>query len=136
MTIEKFKEELTRYYDTEQAIETMQEMLARLRAKLYYPKAIQYEKDRVQSSPKDDILFNAIQEVTDLENKIELLTIKLDYINRVLDRLQPLEKKIICLYYIQGMTLYQIAKEINYSYIQAKRIKKRAERRMILYMIP
>lgn len=124
MTKAEFIRELRRYYDTERAIDVQTETLLRLKSKAYYPKAVDYNKDKVQSSKSGD-LSDVVAEITALESKIDILKIKLKYIDQVLANLNCIEHKIICLKYKDGLSYLHIGQKMGYCKRQVIRIVKR-----------
>ena len=115
----KPKEYLNQIQDLEWSIYLNQEAILRIRARLDI-KGISYDKDRVQSSPEDsmpDIVAGLIKLEEKNEAKRDELIYMLDVISGQIDGMDDVvDKKILYMRYVKGLSLLAIAKEMSYSY--------------------
>lgn len=93
------------------------------------PKAITYDGDKVQTSPSD-MMSELAGNVLDLDKEIEqLIKSKQHHIERLYNDIAQLEDEIerivLAGYYIEEMTMYDIADAVSYSYQHTCRIRKR-----------
>lgn len=92
-------------------------------------RAIQYDRDRVQTSPVDKV-SEIICKVADLEDQIEQLQEeKALLIIEIGDAIEQLEDEkeamILTAYYIRRLTMEQVAEEMDYSLQHTYRLRKR-----------
>ena len=92
-------------------------------------RAIQYDRDRVQTSPTDKV-SEVICKVIDLEEQIERLQLeKALLIIEIGDAIEQLEDekeaRILTAYYIRRLTMEQVAEEMDYSLQHTYRLRKR-----------
>lgn len=92
-------------------------------------RAIQYDRDRVQTSPVDKV-SEIICKVADLEDQIERLQLEkaelIMEINAAIEQLEDdKEAMILTAYYIRRLTMEQVAEEMDYSLQHTYRLRKR-----------
>lgn len=92
-------------------------------------RAIQYDRDRVQTSPTDKV-SEIICKVIDLEEQIERLQLEkaelVMEINAAVEQLEDeKEAMILTAYYIRRLTMEQVAEEMDYSLQHTYRLRKR-----------
>lgn len=91
------------------------------------PKAITYDKDRVQTTPEDRVAV-VMAEVDELDRKIEALKCKrfeaIQEITQDLDQLEDSRERLILdAYYLSGQSMESIADYLNYSLSHTYRIR-------------
>lgn len=91
-------------------------------------RAIQYDRDRVQTSPTDKV-SEIICKVIDLEEQIERLQLEkaklVMEINAAVEQLEDeKEAMILTAYYIRRLTMEQVAAEMGYSLQHTYRLRK------------
>lgn len=116
MTPKKYLEQIQ---ELEWSIYVNQEAIQRVKDRMDI-KGLSYDKDRVQTSPQDtmpDLIANLIrlEEVTDnkriyLEEMMTVITNQIELMENVLD------KKILYMRYVKGLSLYAVSKKLHYSY--------------------
>ena len=92
------------------------------------PAAITYDKDRVQTTPEDN-MAETMAEVADLDAEIEILQRRrarqIRLISRALDQLEDgREKAILEAYYIGRKSMNEIAEHMSYSLQHTYRLKR------------
>lgn len=92
------------------------------------PAAITYDKDRVQTTPEDN-MAETMAEVADLDAEIEILRRRrarqIRLISRALDQLEDgREKAILEAYYIGRKSMNEIAEHMSYSLQHTYRLKR------------
>lgn len=97
-------------------------------------RAIQYDRDRVQTSPVDKV-SEIICKVADLEDQIERLQLEkaelIMEINAAIEQLEDdKEAMILTAYYIRRLTMEQVAEEMDYSLQHTYRLRKRGVQRI------
>ena len=92
------------------------------------PAAITYDKDRVQTTPEDN-MAETMAEVADLDAEIEILRRRrarqICLISRALDQLEDgREKAVLEAYYIGRKSMNEIAEHMSYSLQHTYRLKR------------
>lgn len=92
-------------------------------------RAIQYDRDRVQTSPTDKV-SEIICKVIELEDQIKRLQLEkaelIMEINAAIEQLEDdKETMILTAYYIRRLTMEQVAEEMDYSLQHTYRLRKR-----------
>lgn len=121
MTAKKYLEQIRRY---QRMIRTKEDQIRELRESLLFLRAIDYDRDRVQTSPKDS-LPDQVGKLVELENEykrtVEAYQRKKDEILKMIASLDnPLYEHVLILRYVNGCGLEEIADDLthDYSYIR------------------
>lgn len=112
-----------------QEIRRLEETIEELRGCLL-PGAIRYDKDSVQSSPKNQ-QEETIMKIIDLEEKLERLRDEraalIIEVNAAIDLLEdPTERSVLTFYYVNRYSPYKVAELIGYSERWMYKVKKEA----------
>lgn len=117
--------------DEQYEIEELRQRIAELESSLL-PRAIQYDKDKVQTSPEDhttDIMAKIADYTLMLEKRIRILTERRQYAEQIISRLKDSEERqILDLYFLSGqrMKMDEVAELVNLSTRHTYRIYKQA----------
>lgn len=127
MTLTETYEFLWQIRKTETVIRRKEAQRDELRACLM-PGGVSYDRDRVQSSPKDS-MTEVMARVVDLDNEIEALRVeKARLIMEISDAIEQLndenEKTVLTEFYIARAPMSKVATVINYSIRRAYDFRK------------
>lgn len=115
------KEYLNQLYILDMRYKTKLEEVTDLRELASGTGAIQYDKDRVQSSPRNDQLINAIIKITEAENEAMRRSVELaDQRQKIIDQIIGMDDgnyiRILCLKYVHYKKLEDVAEIMHFSY--------------------
>ena len=120
------KEQLKEYRDLKRERDDLDRRIVELEAAMYGPRS-----QRLDGMPRSGTGENYVQEER-MDNKNELLALykakeaelneKLLVIERAIEKLEPRERRLVRLHYIDGLTWEQVAVEMVYSWRQVHRI--------------
>lgn len=101
-----------------------------LEVKLYGPTGQRLDGMPRGGSGSNDALDNLLDKKSKLERqyweKVTALTEEIEAIESAIERLEPRERTLIRLYYINGLTWEQVAVEMSYSWRQVHNIHGKA----------
>lgn len=124
------REQLEQYRHIKRERDLLQEMVHELEITLADPKAPKLDQappKSAQGKSKTEAREIKREEVFELyQGKIAALTAALVEIEQALEILQPRERTLLRLHYIQGLTLEQVCVIMRYSWRHIRRIHKRA----------
>ena len=126
------KEYLNQSYRLNEKIKDKQERLANLKELSTCIGAIDYSKDKVQTSPQSDASFaNQVIQINQLEEELNqdlIMMCKLQReINQAIDAVDDVNcSLVLSKRYLLMKTWEQIAEEMDYSVVQIHRIHKKA----------
>lgn len=111
-------------------IDALIEARAKIHAQCTKTTAILSSMPKGSSNPHK---YDKLAEINDaIESKLEdAINIKYDVFNAISLLENKEEKSVMLDYYINGLTIWEIAQRTNYSTAQVKRIKKEATRKLI-----
>jgi hypothetical protein len=113
------------------AIKQLRQRASELRQKAFSLGSMSLNKDKVQTSPKNR-LEDQIAEYMDMEYEAEQRALELERLrNQLIVRIHQLDDtryiNVLYKYYVQDKRLFQIAREMNYSYDRTKHLIREAE---------
>ena len=115
------KEYLSQAAVLKRRIKQLEDRIEELRTEVSSPKAIRYDKDMVQSSPRSDVLASYMIRLE--REKSKLLKAKDNYLDlyaeirqRIIQVMPGIYADVLYMRYLEQKTLVQIADELNYSY--------------------
>jgi RNA polymerase sigma factor (sigma-70 family) len=121
------KEKLRSYRAIRKERDLLNEKIKELEVELYDPRA-----QRIDGMPRSGSNNDSTRREAQIDRKDELLALYREKereltraileIEEIIDLLQPRERTLLRLYYIDGLTWEQVACEMNYSWRQVHRI--------------
>ena len=129
--IENAKTELREYRDNIKYIEEKQNDAEELRARIENITSHITGMPNGKGDNTDKALFEeSLDRIKEIENycskKLQELLLKKYIVENKIEQLEQPHKSILYLKYIRGITLYDISRELNYSYIHIKRLHQEA----------
>lgn len=127
------KERLRAYRDLRQERDKLKKLIEELDANLYGPTT-----PNLDGLPRSHGGASAVESLVAQKDQIERkylakvaeLTAELETIERAIEVLEPRERTLIRLYYIEGLTWEQVCVEMSYSWRQVHRIHGMALERL------
>lgn len=115
------KEYLNQLYVLDMRYKSKMEEVTDLRELATSTGAIQYDKDRVQTSPSNDQLINAIIKITETENEAMRRSVELANKRQlIIDQIIGMDDgnfiRILCMKYVHYKKLEDIAEIMHFSY--------------------
>lgn len=126
------RKELYKLRGCKQDIAQLRDEIDRLQARITSPRIAAYGYERAQSSGRGHAIPDGIAQMDALiaRYKAEVsraLALQAEF-ERMIERLRPLEKRILRYYYIDALTWEEIARKTHYSVRHVMRIARRGER--------
>lgn len=129
------KEKLRSYRAIRKERDLLNEKIKELETELYDPRA-----QRIDGMPRSGSNNDSTRREAQIDRKDELLALYREKereltraileIEEIIDLLQPRERTLLRLYYIDGLTWEQVACEMNYSWRQVHRIHGEALKKL------
>lgn len=115
------KEYLNQIHNYQIKYESQLEHIKDLRLLATSTGAIRYDKDKVQSSPNGDSMTNAVIKIIEAENKayeiaIDLANKRQEITYKIINLDIGEYARLLCLRYVKGFKLEDVANEMHYSY--------------------
>ena len=115
------KEYLSQVSMLNRRIANLQHLLEDLREKLTATGGTDYSRERVKSSPPQDMLSDRIVHIVDLEHRLdEQIDEYFDLRDLITAQINALEDEryiaVLGMKYLQGLTLAEVAEEMHYEY--------------------
>lgn len=128
------KAQLRAYKELQRERDTLARMLAELEAVIYSPKAQQLHGMPRNSSgvpcPTENLALKHMELSEKYKETVEKLTAQMVEIEQAIELLEPRERTILRLHYIQGLTWEQVAVEMNYTWRHVHRLHGKALERL------
>lgn len=109
-------------------------LIEELEVTIYGPKGVTLSTTPKGGSIPGSALENAVIRLTSLREqyckKVEAITAELTEIEKAIEVLQPRERQLLRLYYVEGITWEQVAVVMQYSWRQVHRIHGDALRQL------
>jgi DNA-directed RNA polymerase specialized sigma24 family protein len=83
------------------------------------------------SNPTERAALNHMALVKKCEAKLEALTAALEKIEDMIEGLEPVERRLVRLHYVEGRTWERVCEKINYSWRQTHRIHGRVLEKLV-----
>lgn len=124
------KERLKKYRDITKERDHLAQIIEELDAKLYGPKGINYDGMPHGNGGESYVKESQIDSIRKLKcqyyAKVAELTAELVDIEAAIECLEPRERSLIRLYYIDGLTWEEVCVHMNYCWRQVHRIHAKA----------
>lgn len=125
------KEELRVYKDLRRERDQLAKMLADIEAVMYGPRASRMDGmprggSGKAGGPTEELVTRHIELERQYKAKVAELTDRLDRIEQALEVLDPRERTLIRLHYIEGCIWEEVCIEMAYSWMQVHRIHAKA----------
>lgn len=127
------KERLRAYRDLRQERDKLKRLIDELELNIYGPSTSNLDglpKSHGGGSAVENKVAQKDQIERKYEAKVAELTAELEVIEQSIEVLEPRERTLIRLYYIQGLTWEQVCVEMSYSWMQIHRIHGKALERL------
>lgn len=127
------KERLRAYRDLRQERDKLKKLIEELALNLYGPSSPNLDgmpRSHGGGSATENLVAQKDQIERKYEAKVAELTAELEAIEQSIEVLEPRERTLIRLYYIEGLTWEQVCVEMSYSWMQIHRIHGKALERL------
>ncbi len=93
--------------------------------------AIRYDKDKVQTSPTNDGMINAVSRITAADKKasdgaLQLFEVKTKIISEIIQIEDEKHMRLLCLKYVHHMKLSDIADKMHFTYQYTRELHAKA----------
>lgn len=128
------KAQLRAYKELRGERDKLARMLEELEATIFGPKAVKYDAmPRGGSGPSDPVAALAGKHLAlreEYTKTVEKLTAQMAEIEQAIEPLEPTQRTLIRLHYIQGLTWEQVAVEMGYTWRHVHRLHGKALERL------
>lgn len=136
LKIKEARQELREYRDNIKYIDEKQNDVEELRTRIEKTTKVLNTTPNGKGTNLDKAPFEeSLDKIKDIEqecsDKLQELLVKKYLVENKIEQLEQPFKSILYLKYIRGMTLYDVSRELNYSYRQIKNLHKEAVEKYI-----